>query len=67
MRNLHNTKHLGEITSKNHIIQEFYDPLTPNQLVKKKKIIPSKNSSCFRTLFGDNENQENIPQENSIN
>jgi hypothetical protein len=66
MRNLHSTKHLCEIAPKNHNIQEFYDPLTPNQLVKKK-IIPNKNSSCFRTLFGDNENQENIPQENSIN
>ena len=56
MRNTGSARFLCEINSKNYNIQEFYDPLTPTQLIKKKQI-PVKESSCFRTLFDDEENQ----------
>lgn len=50
MRKIGSTRFLCELNPVNLNIQEFYDPLTPTQLIKKK-VATVKNSSCFRKLF----------------
>jgi hypothetical protein len=47
------SKFLCEINSKTNSIQEFYDPLTPNTLAKKKTFNKPKNSACFKNLFSE--------------
>ena len=56
MKNIDKPRFLCEINLKNQNIQQFYDPLTPTQLLKTKPI-PIKSSTSYRTLFDENDQQ----------